>query len=459
MKKYGLMVIAAAVFFPGLFAQALPPVMKQVVISGTVTDDPFPAKRMPFPIKDVRVRLWQQLAILNSPSASSSIPVPGQILRDSATTSSTGSFVFKPISPGTYQVSFDNPLYVSREISVSAVSDTSFTVLLLAAGAHARVAGTVWAACSGFLGMPCILKPIPGCTVTVAPTGPVAFNAYITYPIIPVTYTAVTDSQGRYAVDSVPIEVNGEAISVSARAAGYTAQTVDTTIRNNMPTTVNFSLAKAAAGPRDTVYVTPHHPTTSDSLYFILYNAYRCCGTIYRGNSVSVSDTTIYLSYTYDDTLCPYVNCFAAGSETNFSSKPIPAGRYAIYKVESLYCPPGRACPLFLLMPERVGTVTVSPAASVLPTRGGRALVRGNCLTVAGTSVWATIARSAKVTLRAYDVRGALMGEAFNGWMPTGTHHVNIGAVFTKATAQGTVLLVLTVDGVATANKTIIISR
>jgi len=43
--------------------------------------------------------------------------------------------------------------------------------------------------------------------------------------------------------------------------------------------------------------------------------------------------------------------------------------------------------------------------------------------------------------------------------MPTGTHHVNIGAVFTKATAQGTVLLVLTVDGVATANKTIIISR
>ena len=465
IKKLLPMIITGALLSHATFAQAVIPVPKQIVISGTVTDDPFPSKRVPFPIKDVKVRLWQQLAILNSPSANASIPVPGQVLLDSATTSSTGAFAFKPVSsPGAYQVSFDNPLYVSREISVSVISDTSFTVLLLAAGAHARVAGTVWAACTGYLGMPCILQPIPGCTVMVSktsivPIGVVPLNTSIAYPIIAVAYTAVTDSLGRYAIDSIPLEVNGEAISVSARAAGYTAQTVDTTIRNNMPTTVNFSLAKAAAGPRDTVYVTPHHPTTSDSLYFILYNAYRCCGTIYRGNSVSVSDTTIYLSYTYDDTLCPYVNCFAAGSETNFSSKPIPAGRYAIYKVESLYCPPGRACPLFLLMPERVGTVTVSPAASVLPTRGGRALVRGNCLTVAGTSVWATIARSAKVTLRAYDVRGALMGEAFNGWMPTGTHHVNIGAVFTKATAQGTVLLVLTVDGVATANKTIIISR
>ena len=110
-------------------------------------------------------------------------------------------------------------------------------------------------------------------------------------------------------------------------------------------------------------------------------------------------------------------------------------------------------------MPTRVGTVTVSPAASVRPTKGDRALLRGNCLTVAGTSVSATIARSARVTLRAYDVRGALIGEAFNGRLPAGTRHFNMGAVFSKATARGTMLLVLTVDGIATADKTIIISR
>jgi hypothetical protein len=56
-------------------------------------------------------------------------------------------------------------------------------------------------------------------------------------------------------------------------------------------------------------------------------------------------------------------------------------------------------------------------------------------------------------------VRGALIGEAFNGRLPAGTRHFNMGEVFTKATAQGTVLLVLTVDGIAIADKTIIISR
>ena len=461
MKKYGLMVIAAAVFFPGLFAQTIVPV-KQVIISGMVIDQTYPMTR---PIGNVRVRLWEQVAILNSQSAGAIAPVPGQILLDSTTTAVTGTFAFKSVSAGTYQVSFDNPSYVSRQISVYAPADTTLTVFLLAAGARARVAGTVWTACWGSLGMPCFVKPIPGCTVvvsktaTILPIVPVALNAAIIYPIISVGYTAVTDSQGRYAIDSIPLEVNGEGISVSAGAAGYVTQTIDSVIRNTATTTVNFSLAKAAAGPRDTVYVNPLYPTTSDSLHFTLYNAYHCCATIYRGNSVSVSDTIIYLSYTYDDTLCPYIDCFAAGSETNFSSKPLTAGTYGIYKVESYYCPPGRACPLFLLMPTRVGTVTVSPAASVRPTKGDRALLRGNCLTVAGTSVSATIARSARVTLRAYDVRGALIGEAFNGRLPAGTRHFNMGAVFTKATARGTMLLVLTVDGVATADKTIIISH
>lgn len=458
IKKSLLMIITVALLSPAVFSQPVP-MPRLVVISGTVTDDPFPTKRVPFPIKDVRVRLWQQLAILNSPSASSSIPVPGQILRDSATTSTTGSFAFKPISPGTYQVSFDNPLYVSREISVSAASDTSFTVLLLAAGAHARVAGTVWAACSGFLGMPCILKPIPGCTVTVAPTGPVAFSAFITYPIIPVTCVAVTDSQGRYAIDSIPVSVNGERVSVSAVKTGFGPQTVDTVIWNTMTTTVNFSLFKSGIIPPDTVYVTPQQPTSRDSLTFLLFSTGHCCHTVYYNKTVSVNDTMIFLSYRYDDSLCAFPECFIPFSNTTFSSGPIAAGAYAIYKVESYYCPPGRACPLFLLMPTRVGSVTVSPAASVRPAMGGKALVRGNCFTVAGSSVSATIARSAWVTLRAYDVRGALISEAFNGRLPAGTRHFNMGAVFTKATARGTMLLVLTVDGIATADKTIIISR
>ena len=453
IRKSFLIIIAVTLMSSAAFAQTQP----QVVISGTVIDDTYPMKR---PIANVMVRLWELYAIntlLINPN-----PIQ-MVLLDSTTTGALGTFAFKPVtastySPGMYSVSFDNPSYVSRQIRVFTQADTSLTVFMLAAGAKARVAGTVWAWCSGLLGMPCILQPIPGCTVTVSTSNAGWTDRITINPVI-----AITDSQGNYVIDSIPVVVNGERISVSAGAAGYTAQTLDTTIRDNVTTTVNFSLAKAAIGPSDTVYVTPQHPTASDSLHFTLYNAYNCCATIYRANSVSVSDTIIYLSYTYDDTLCPYISlngsCFAAGSETNFSSKPLTAGTYAIYKVESYYCPPGRACPLFLLAPEHVGSVTVGPAASVRPTRGDRALLRGNCLIVAGTSVSATIARSARGTLRAYDVRGALIGEVFNGWMPAGTRHFNMGAVFTKATARGMVLLVLRVDGVVTADKTIIISH
>jgi len=446
MKKFVLMLIAAAVLLPGLAAQTIVPV-KQVVISGMVIDQTYPMNR---PIGNVRVRLWEQAVILNSPSTGSSIPVPGQVLLDSTTTAATGTFALKPVSAGTYQVSFDNPSYVSRQISVYTQTDTTLTVFMLAAGAKARVAGTVWAACSsGYLGVPCILRPIPGCTVTVSTS-----NALSTSPVFLNPVIAITDSQGNYAIDSIPIDVNGEGISVSATAAGYTAQTIDTTIRDNVTTTVNFSLAKSAAGPRDTVYVNPLHPTTSDSLHFTLYNASHCCATIYRGNSVSVSDTVIYLSYTYDDTLCPYTDCFAAGSETSFSSKPLTAGTYAIYKVESMYCPPGRACPLYLLAPERVGTVTVGPAASARPFPYGAA--PATSLDLAGQGVSVTLAAPGRATLRVYDVSGRLLAELHNGWMSAGAHRFAIGSL---RPAAGMFIVSLAVDGKTSLVKTAALAR
>jgi hypothetical protein len=447
IRKSFVVIIAVALMSPAAFAQTLPPVAKQVVIRGSVYDDTYPAKLL---IANVRVRLWIWDVIetfIMTPN-----PVVQVVLLDSTTTGALGTFAFKPVtagpySGGTYHISFDNPSYVSRQISVYAQADTSLTVLLLAAGAKARVAGTVWTACSsGYLGVPCILRPIPGCTVTVSTS-----NALSTSPVFLNPVIAITDSQGNYAIDSIPLEVNGERVSVSVAAAGYTSQTVDTTIRNNITTTVNFSLAKAA---RDTVYVTPQHPTTSDSLHFTLYNANHCCATIYRGNSVSASDTIIYLSYSYDDTLCPYVDCFAAGSETSFSSKPLAVGTYAIYKVESYYCPPGRACPLFLLAPERVGSVTVSPAASVRSAFRGTA--PATALDIAGQGVLVTLAAPGRAILRVYDVSGRLVTELYNGRMAAGVHRFAIGSL---RPAAGTFIVKLEVDGKMSLVKTAALAR
>lgn len=126
------------------------------------------------------------------------------------------------------------------------------------------------------------------------------------------------------------------------------------------------TLKTNAQGSNDTVTVTPQKPTFLDSLHFNLYNAGHCCCTQYYSKNVSVIDTTIMLSYQYDDSLCMLCLCLAAGSHTLFACGPQKAGKYGIYKAESMYCPPGQVCPLGPVMIKRVGEVTVDvPTSSV----------------------------------------------------------------------------------------------
>jgi hypothetical protein len=207
---------------------------------------------------------------------------------------------------------------------------------------------------------------------------------------------------------------------------------------------------------RDAVTVTPANPTTRDSLKFHLTLASRCCATKYRDNMVSVvNDTIISLSYTYDDSLCPFVNCFVGGSSTDFSSKPLAAGKYAIYNAGGLYCPPGSVCPLAVLAPELVGSVTVTNSTLIRTTTETHAAKAENHLAVAGAMVSAAISQSARVTLRAYDVRGALVTEIFNGWMQAGTRQFGLSAILPRNAAQEIMVLKLSINGTASACKTI----
>jgi hypothetical protein len=272
-------------------------------------------------------------------------------------------------------------------------------------------------------------------------------------PIRSFVLKAVTNASGVYNMDSVPVTQNGEYVTVSAGKAGYIGRTVDTTIRNMQTTTLNFSLLSDAMALKDTVYVQPPHPTTLDSLTFTLRNASFCCAMKYRDKTVQVSDSAIYLSYTYDDSMCQFVDCFINGSSTVFKNKPLAAGRYGIYQAGTPYCRPGTGtiCPMIKIAPSLVGSVTVTRNAAVLPVQGN-AVVRGNALFVSGNLASVTIARSALVTLRVFDLRGRLQSEVVNARLPGGTSHFNVGA----SCAQGACVLALTVDGVKTSMKTIV---
>ena len=454
MKRCALFVMVIGVLAQGVFAAIMPPV-RQISIGGTVMDDPYPMKRASMPVQGAKVELWMYASVVYK--SQSSAVVPPQILWDqvdSAVTTAQGAFAFKPVMPAeTYQIRCSSPGYNAYRVNLVPLKDTLRTILLVASGARAKVAGTVWAACTGVLGMPCIASPVAGCTVMVT-KGAAQFD-----PTLYASYQTTTNSIGQYGFDSIPVQYNGERVTVSAGKAGFVAQSADSIIRNATTTTVNFTLASSAAAPRDTVFVTPVKPTTRDSLQFTLRNTGHCCATVFHNRVVSVTDSMILLSYNYDDSLCASIRCLVGGSTTNFSSTALKAGRYGIYKVESMYCPPGRACPMLLTAQVRVGTLTVTTPSGVGPLTGAAAIKPANALSITGSSVAATVARSGRVTIRAYDVRGVLLGEVYSGWMGAGTQVFSLGRVVGKAGARGTVLVRLSAGGVATTAKAIVLSH
>ena len=121
-------------------------------------------------------------------------------------------------------------------------------------------------------------------------------------------------------------------------------------------------LMTAGLCAQDRVDVTPVAPTSKDSLHFSLFNYDNCCCTDYYYNSVYVQDTMIVLSYEADLAPCTICRCLVPGSTTTFSGGPFPAGHYAVYKLQNVYCAPGEICPYGIAAPVRVGEITITEA-------------------------------------------------------------------------------------------------
>jgi hypothetical protein len=132
--------------------------------------------------------------------------------------------------------------------------------------------------------------------------------------------------------------------------------------------TVYVSLTAAqfsAAG--DSVYTTPAKPTTKDSITYNFYDSDACCCAQFVNPTVSVSDTIVYLSFSVNTAPCQLCKCSAAGAWNAFKGGPFKAGKYAIYREQSFYCPPGSLCPAIVLLPVRIGQVVVAPDTTTYP--------------------------------------------------------------------------------------------
>jgi hypothetical protein len=166
----------------------------------------------------------------------------------------------------------------------------------------------------------------------------------------------------------------------------------------------------------DSVYVIPEAPTVEDSLLFNLFSHSICCCAAIHDKTVSVSDTVIYLDYAVDSEPCNYCDCVNLGEWLAFESGPLATGTYGIYKVEQYYCAPGDPCPLEMIMPVRVGEVTIGDGTSIV---GNPGVVRNRGASVAGTVVKARLLDASGRLVRRWQ---GPAGEIRTEGVPEGTY-------------------------------------
>jgi hypothetical protein len=205
------------------------------------------------------------------------------------------------------------------------------------------------------------------------------------------------------------------------------------------------------------VYTIPASPTTKDSITYNFYDSDACCCAEFISPSVSVSDTIVYLSFSVNTTPCQLCKCAAAGKWYAFKGGALKAGKYGIYRAQSLYCPPGTACPMIALLPICIGEVVVrSPSSTVRPFTLRNALVDGMTLKQEkGTITMSYILdQPSHIRVKVFNARGILAGEIFNGPASSGRHLFSW-----RAPAGGVYFLSMDLNGTAVSSRTMIVSQ
>ncbi len=219
--------------------------------------------------------------------------------------------------------------------------------------------------------------------------------------------------------------------------------------------TASLAVAQFSAGG-DSVYTTPARPTTKDSITYNFYDSDACCCAEFVNPSVSVSDTMVYLSFSVNTAPCEACRCDMPGAWHAFAGGTLKAGRYGIYRNQSLYCPPGTVCPLIALLPVRIGEVVVADYTAAGRPQPGSALFGPLLLSQEKGTVTldCTLMQPGQMRARVFTARGVLAGEICNGQACAGLHRF----VWTCA-APGVYVVSMDINGVAAATRKIIVSR
>jgi hypothetical protein len=173
-------------------------------LKGNVYDDPYPLKIASRPIPNAKLYLM-------------SPPIPRDLSKktgssiftsDSTTTDGNGAFTFEKIGKGSYELTCRHKEFrtITQEIQVK--SDTSIFIKMVSNNNYAAVAGLVTV-----IGTNGNATPLEGCNIAiykgiVLPV--VGLSEHSSGSNYDILLSTMTDKDGKYAIDSIPINANPE---------------------------------------------------------------------------------------------------------------------------------------------------------------------------------------------------------------------------------------------------------
>jgi hypothetical protein len=256
----------------GTFAVTVEGKVPLYVIKGKVVDDPYPMKRMSFPIPKVQIEVRKQMV---TPIVVDQIsrPVPFEQPVCTTFTDSSGNFAVKALGRGIYRLYCTHPDFNPATLGLTLSSDTAVAITMTAASTSAAVTGRV-TEISVVSDIVSAGTPVEGCTVQVARPAIYITDAGGTASIEPglsaVTLTTVTDKNGMYAVPKIPIAYNGERWSVTAIKNGYFTESRLVALYNMSTDTVDFAVQRSFINVNsDTVRGIIFTIATNKSLYTV----------------------------------------------------------------------------------------------------------------------------------------------------------------------------------------------
>lgn len=208
----------------------------------------------------------------------------------------------------------------------------------------------------------------------------------------------------------------------------------------------------------DSVYTVPAKPTTKDSITYNFLDSDACCCAQFVNPTVSVVDTMVHLSFSVNTAPCQTCRCLAlpGGARCAFKGGPLKAGTYAIYRVQSFYCPPGTVCPMIVILPVRIGAVVVTGPASAEQAVPKVAQQGKMALTWDRNSILMDyrITQPIRVRVNVFDARGCLATEVYNGDASQGAYRYSW-----KAPKAGVYIMSVEINGIQAASRKVIVSQ